>query len=134
MLESAKQLITRYIDSTNSILSLAIHITECAKQDNIEELENAVLNRERLVNQLIEIREKIDTLIKATPKETCLHEIAIIKSWAENSFSLSSIIQDVNQYLIDYLTYKKDKISKEIVFIFEFQSKFKGYNLNNVKK
>ena len=135
MLESARKLITRYIDLVNYILSSTIHVIEHAKNDHIEEMESSIQNRERLINQLAEVREKIDYLVNEfTSAKIHGPESALIKSWIKDSFALSSIVQDTNQYLIDYLMYKKSKMSKEIASIFEFQSKFKGYNLNNVRK
>ena len=135
MLESARNLLAKYIDLVNYILSSTIRIIEYAQNDRIEEMENSIQNRERLINQLTEIRVKIDCLVNDfTSLKIHGPESIIIKSWIKDSFALSNVVQDANQYLIDYLMYKKNIMSKEIASVFEFQSKFKGYNLNNVKK
>jgi len=128
-----------YIEEHTYMLSEIIKISEKihanAKSVDLDSLLFDVENRERLINILGYIQRKIEDTVGELKAEEIGQEILdTLGQWRAKVSTKLQIIKELDEQIVEYLCQNKDKITKEIGVIFQLKQRFKGYNLNNVKR
>ena len=61
-------------------------------------------------------------------------ELDTVRDWSKNLSIFINKIKDFDGQLIAILENQKTEVSKELTQVFKYKEKFKGYNLNNLRK
>ena len=121
-----------------SLLDLALHcsqkIASLAKLDNLDGVVSETENRERLVNVISIVQEKIENKInQLNAAELKQDDILILKAWFQDLSTWSERMIELDKETVELLGQQKEETIKEIAHIFKNKEMFKGYN-NSPKK
>jgi hypothetical protein len=121
-----------------SMLDLALYssqkISNFAKLDNLDGVISETDNRERLVNVIGTIQQKIENQInQLNAAELKQDDILILKAWFQDLSIWSDKMIELDKETVEHLNQQKDETTKEIAHIFKNKELFKGYN-NTSKK
>ncbi|MBC7714116.1 MAG: hypothetical protein H7177_12305 [Rhizobacter sp.] len=121
-----------------SMLDLALHCSQkifsLAKLENLDGVISETDNRERLVNVIGMIQQKIENQInQLNAAELQEADILILKSWFQDLSTWSDKMIALDRETVELLSQQKEDTTKEIAHIFKNKEMFKGYN-NSSKK
>ncbi|MBC7429707.1 MAG: hypothetical protein H7336_13910 [Bacteriovorax sp.] len=121
-----------------SMLDLALHcsqkITSLASLENLDGVISETDNRERLVNIIGVIQQKIENQInQLNAAELKEADILILKAWFQDLSTWSDKMIELDKETVELLSQQKEETTKEIAHIFKNKEMFKGYN-NSSKK
>ena len=127
-----------HIQTHLSLLELAlqssIRIKAFAEKEDLDNVAIETDNRERVVNIVSQIQQKIELQIdQLTPTDLVEDSLPILKAWFQDLASISDKMMSVDAETIEVLAIQKEETTKEIVTIFKNKEMFKGYNLSNKK-
>ena len=121
-----------------SMLDLALassqRITRCASLEDLDGVNNETENRERLVNNLGKIQQKIEEQINQLNAALLNQDdIMILKCWFQDLSLWSDKMIALDRETVEILGQQKEDTTKEIAHIFKNKEMFKGYNYSNKK-
>lgn len=99
---------------------------------NIDQINDLIDNRHRLIEIITKVQTNIETKIERHSNE-CMHKdsISIVKSWFLDLQTISSYIQDIDKLIILKLSNEREQTTQEISSLFKNKNKIKGYLINN---
>ena len=103
--------------------------------EDIDKINMELDNRERLISIVAKLQLEIETLInELSGSELSPNNVQIIKSWNSDTHTLVSNIMDIDDKINQSLESQKKVVGTELKNTFENVEKFKGYNLQSVRK
>jgi hypothetical protein len=122
---------TDFLSKAHEVSNLACAL---AKDGDIDGVNSALDNRERLIGLIDRIQQKAEIIINELDPNTESKEIIeIIKTWANDINIFSVQMAEKDHQLKEILIEVKENTKKEISATHSQKEKFKGYNLNSVK-
>jgi len=122
-----------YLENYDRLLSSLLKITrqtlELIEQEQFDKLESSLNNRQRLIHQLGYYSEKIHSLFKS--EETSK---SIITAFSNNTDSKTFLIRAMDDKILEHLSKEMKKTDLELATVGNRKQKFKGYNLNDLKR
>lgn len=135
MFDKIIDFIVLQLDITDRVLLVSESLLSSIEAGDISTIESKTMARDGMISLIQELYEKIDKYCASLPQEELNAErIDIIKSWSVDLNDQLSLINGFDQALISALNSQKTKTTSEIAEIFSNNQKFKGYNLNNLKR
>ncbi|MCO4792715.1 MAG: hypothetical protein KC493_03325 [Bacteriovoracaceae bacterium] len=135
MTEKLEYLIMRHTDLMDMCSTCTNRILEASKAANTDAADQESLNRERLVNIIGKVQETIENEIRTLPVSGDSQDVVnLVKAWANDIEIWLQRLNNFDQEILECLEQEKMNTNKEISAAFQNKEKFKGYNLNNVKK
>ena len=122
MIETQNSLM-EFLEKAYELTTLALKLVQ--KQD-IEALNNVLANRERAINIMESLSERLSLHQKnADPKH--------VEAFNNQVNQVITKIANMDDIIMDCLEHAKSKTQFEIAKTFKNKENFKGYNLNNIK-
>lgn len=116
-------LLTDYLGKT---LSMSRDALKFAQEKNVEELNQTLDNRERIINILMSLHERVSMHLQTQPADLAEQVNAQINQIIEQIDSLDDAVTS-------FLLSEKNKTQFEIAKTHKNKENFKGYNLNKLK-
>ena len=134
-LENLKKAIDRHLSLVNKAIHLTQSMVELAKKENFNSVTEKSENRNRLVNLIGHIQEKIERSIKVIPQEVYSVEIELnIQKWQGQFNKGIQHIVEMDQNILEYLNSNKDQIKQELSSNYKNKVTHKKYNLSTLKR
>lgn len=133
--------ITNLIDLHERLLAEAVSITEQISQVSlmqdcdIDLVTKMTESRERNVSALTSIQGSIERFFENKDVRELDHAmIEKLRAWDKNMRKKIEMINRIDQVIVQALEEHKKMTTESISDTFQSKEKFRGYNLNNVKK
>lgn len=128
----------RNIQEHLSLLDLAVassqKITSLAQLEDLDGVVNETENRERLVNVIGTIQQKVENQInQLNAAAITADDIMILKSWFQDLSVWSDKMIALDRLTVELLGQQKEDTTKEIAHLFKNKEMFKGYNTSSKK-
>ncbi|MEI8346868.1 MAG: hypothetical protein WCG27_05345 [Pseudomonadota bacterium] len=134
MEESVLSLIQYHLNLIDSVSHISKQILLATKEANVEQANAGAENRQRLLNLMGMIQIKTDQILQESNRRTSEHLSEVLKLWAYDFNLWATEINRIDEEITDNLSLLKDQTTQELGHLFQNKEKFKGYNLNNLKK
>lgn len=135
MSEKLSQLIMKHRELMDMGTVCTNRILKASGEGRVDQADRESENRERLVNVIGNVQSAIEKEIQAMPLEGDSVELVnLVKAWNNDIEHWLEKISCLDREIIESLQNEKTKTTKEIASAYQNREKFKGYNLNNVKK
>ena len=135
MQEDIMNLIMRHVTLLDSSIKSSVDSLRYIEENNLNAVIDECENREKIINIIGKFQGQVeDYLSQLKPDEINDDVIAIAKSWNGDIQRWVSRTEQIDQIVSSFLEGKREESLEEIATIFKNKEKFKGYNLNNVKK
>lgn len=135
MNEKLSYLIKRHREFMDMGTLCTKRILKASQEGRVNQADQESENRERLVNIIGNIQSAIEKEIQAMPLEgDSIELINLVKAWNNDIEHWLEKISCLDLEIIESLQDEKTNTTKEIASTYQNREKFKGYNLNNVKK
>lgn len=137
MIDKIEMLLMTHLNLQDALITISNEIFESTANLNDERASALTHNRDRLIHILEEIQNQINTLLNSACGDNGndnQYILNLAKAWADDLCKTLETIHAIDNELITLLEERKSKTTNEIASIFQSKQKFKGYNLNNVKK
>ncbi|MBY0413324.1 MAG: hypothetical protein K2Q18_04130 [Bdellovibrionales bacterium] len=120
------------------LLELAVASSQKIKAhsiiENVDAVSNEADNRERLVNVLNVVQQKIEEQInQLNAALLTADDIGILKSWFQDLSTFSEKMIELDKETVEILAQQKEDTTKEIAHLFKNKEMFKGYNHSTKK-
>jgi hypothetical protein len=128
LLKKHKQLMDSYLESTQRLLQFS-------KENEAEKVADEAENRERILNIVIHIQDKIDQSLKqyadtGVPPET----IESLRNWKEKFQYQCRLAEEYDEQVVECLSQLKDGAKQDINKSKRSRKNLQKYNLNDVRK
>jgi len=136
-LQSLLNLISFHKRLLNSATNISEKISQISKENilKIDLISNLTEERERIVGIITTVQNEIEQEISKLPIEVVTDDlIKTFREWNENMNDKIKMINNFDQVIISNLEEKKRVTADDISNTFQNKEKFKGYNLQCVKK
>ena len=134
MLSNLFEKIQDHLSMLDLALASSEKITNYAQSENLDAVILETENRERLVNIVTGIQQKIENQInQLNAAELKSDDIMILKSWFQDLSQWSDKMIVHDKETVELLGQQKDNTTKEIAHLFKNKEMFKGYS-NSSKK
>lgn len=137
MFEIIQNLVDEHLCMLEELYNVTTRIHAYARSSNVGPLVNEVENRERLMNILEHLQNKVTGLFdnfRVLNEEERQRLVKMAKSWQMKVDAKIHAIDQLNASILEELDQQKLQTLKEVFFLHQSKEKFKGYNLNNVKR
>lgn len=126
--------IMSHLDYLDSCVNLSKAI-ENSDMDKIETINTDLDNRDRLVAIVSKLQLEIESAIDGLQgAQLSPDNVLIFKSWQKDVHEKVSLIIDIDTAITSKLESQKKQVQSEIQTTFTNSEKFKGYNLQTVRK
>jgi len=126
--------IQSHLDYLDSCIKLSKSI-EKSDADNIDAINSNLDNRDRLVSIISKVQLEIETMIDGlTGAQLKPESVQIFKAWQKDVHEMVSSIIEIDALIATKLEDHKKQVQSEIQSTFTNSEKFKGYNLQTVRK
>lgn len=126
--------IMHHLDYLLSCREISWEITQLGV-DQIDEINRMLDNRERLVNIVSKLQLETESMIEdLSGSDLGPENVQIIKSWHSDTHTIVSSIIELDDKINQTLEAQKKNVANEIRATFENVEKFKGYNLQTLRK
>jgi hypothetical protein len=127
--------IMKHLTFCDYVTEVTISMAKAAQMQNIELVHACADNRERLIAIVEKYQKEIEDFIKKlNPYNLAKEDLEIYRSWAQDVESWVRENNEIDEVITEALNHQKDQTVEEIASVFKNKQKFKGYNLNDVKK
>jgi hypothetical protein len=129
MLSNLFEKIQDHLSMLDLALASSEKITNYAQSENLDAVILETENRERLVNIVRGIQQKIENQInQLNAAEVTGEDILILNSWFQDLSLWSEKMIAYDKKTVDLLGQQKNDTTKEIAHLFKNKEMFKGYN------
>ncbi len=129
MIDSLLVNIQEHMAMLDLALKSSEQIRNFAKEENLDGITLETENRERLVNIVTQIQQKVeDKINQLNAAEINQEGILILKSWFQDLNNWSEKMLAFDRETVELLAQQKENTTKEIALIFTNKELFKGYN------
>ncbi|PIP92895.1 MAG: hypothetical protein COW00_06245 [Bdellovibrio sp. CG12_big_fil_rev_8_21_14_0_65_39_13] len=126
--------IQTHLDYLDACIKLSKSI-EQSDADNVEAINSNLDNRDRLVSIVSKVQLEIESLIDGLNGAQLNPEsVQIFKAWQKDVHEMVSSIIEIDALITAKLENHKKQVQSEIQTTFTNSEKFKGYNLQTVRK
>ena len=135
MWELLLSLIEQHVRILAEIMVITERIRIQCQEGLITEVANESENRQRIINILSGVQEKIERLLATISfRDGDKEKIDQLKLWQLNFNKMVEAVNEVDQNILEILERDKNETSRQIAAIFKSKESFRGYNLLSVKK
>jgi septal ring factor EnvC (AmiA/AmiB activator) len=121
--------IQKHLSMLDLALASSQKIAFYAAAENLDSVNAETENRERLVNVLGTIQQKIEEQINQLNAALLkVDDIMILKCWFQDLSMWSDKMIALDRETVEILSQQKENTTKEIAHIFKNKEMFKGYN------
>ena len=122
----------QHVDFIYRELILSKNILQFCINNDIEKLNIGLENRQRLIDIIGEYQNQIESLL-FNKKSVDNEYKEILDAWNFDINMVMTKINKIDELITESLSNQKNQISNQIAQNHISKTKFKGYNLNNVK-
>lgn len=133
--ENLKEAVATHLKMLDEAIKSSKLILNYSESDDVERLEAEAKNRQRVINIVEYIQNRIERSVKVIPPTVYNQEISqTLNKWQNDMAKKIQTIADIDRQLMTSITNAKEKISEELSSLQPGKKVMKGYNLNNVKR
>jgi vacuolar-type H+-ATPase subunit I/STV1 len=134
-MEEILSLVNRHIDLMKAAIKESNNLYKAATNNDMESIEASTSNRERILNLLARVQLQAEEKINVSASEQMTSDkIAILKAWLSDTNQFVEEMDTWDNKISQQLELLKNQTQEEISQIHGIKEKFKGYNLNSVRK
>ena len=127
--------IMRHIDLMETSIRQAKAIRRAACEKDIDAVIWETENRDKVINIISMFQRNIEDAIESLKVEDVTKDlIDTLKFWTQDVAKWVDKTNQIDQEVVNILESEKEQTTKEIATLFQSKNKFKGYNLNDLKK
>lgn len=128
-------LIMRHLSYLDTVHTMGKNIYRTALRGDLDQVYFDCENRDRLLSVLADVQGHIERRLEAVAAQGLSEGLKdILITWSQEMNQLIEKVNELDEKTTEILLIHKEQTTQEIANVFEAQSKFKGYNLNDVKK
>lgn len=127
--------IMQHLDLLEALKSSTRSLNTAAKNAQVDLVWQITENRDRLINVIRTIQNRIEDDINALDLASVSpNHLDILKTWSQEVNQIIYVNDKIDQETTALLVEQKDQTATEIASVYKNRQSHKGYDLSNVKK